>query len=91
MSGTLYLTKKGTVYLSLVISGFPVKLFQVYSSANFFQLSLDGVCLSLFDSFFNIGRSVVNQLFGFFQAESGDLSYGFDNLDLFSSGSFQDY
>ena len=66
-------------------------LFQVYSSANFFELSLDSVCFCLFNAFLNIGRSVVNQFFGFFQSKTGDLSYSLDNLDLFSSGCFQNY
>ena len=46
----------------------------------FFELFLGGFCVGLWDAFFDVLRSAVHQVLGFFQAKTCQFAHGLDDL-----------
>ncbi|KFM83840.1 hypothetical protein DJ90_5575 [Paenibacillus macerans] len=67
------------------------RLFYFYSCACFFQFCFDAVCFFFAHFFFQRLRSVVYQVFGFFQAEARDFANHFDNVDFGCASVSQDH
>src|ERR1700723_2910130 len=58
--------------------------------AGFFELRDDSISFSLGDTGLDRLRSSINQILGFFQAQSGDFADDLDNTNLVSASSLQD-
>ncbi len=84
--------KKPTSFLRwAVLFSAEVELSYFYVSACFFQLSGDIFSFSFRYTFFYRLRSSVNQLFGFFQTQTGQIFYDLNYVELGSATAFQDH
>ncbi len=60
-------------------------------SAGFGKLLLQLFCSSLIDAFFDRLRSLVNEVFRFFESQSGNVFYDFNDLELLSAAILEDH
>jgi len=65
-------------------------LFELHAGASFFQLGLDTVGLFLGSTLLDSIGSTVNQVLGLFQAQTGDGTHNFDDVDFLFTYSGED-
>ena len=66
-------------------SDYQTLLFEFDFCANFFELSLEGFCIGLGNAFFEVGGSAVDELFSFFEAQTGEFFHQLNHFQLFST------
>ena len=66
-------------------------LLELDLGASFFQLLLSVFSISFGQAFFNSLRSTVNQVFGFFQAQTGDFAHDFNDANFVCANVSQEH